>query len=110
MTSGTRASTRVKVFCPAHFTRQDGGEQTFGTVVVINLGGFYLATPESVPEGEELEVAIALPGHPETFRTRARVVDSRPAGTSGSPVVGVGCAFVQPTEKLLAAILNLPAA
>lgn len=103
-----RASKRIRVLCPAHFRRKENEQASFATVVVINLGGLYLATPESLSTGKEIEVTISLPGERQVFRSRARVVDSHPKVVlGGGQVPGVGCAFIEPPPDLVNAIQNL---
>jgi hypothetical protein len=106
--SAQRISKRVRVLCPAHY-KIDGQEPAaFATVVVINLNGLYLATPQELQTGRELEVTISLPGEGQVYRSRARVVDSHHRVTPGrGQVPGVGCAFVEPPGELVSAIKNL---
>ncbi len=106
----TRASVRVRVLSPAHFRRDGKDRLSFATVVVVNVAGCYLATNEALGENEEIDLALALPGSPRAFRSRARVVSSRTAPAPGGGVIpGVGCAFLAPPEELVAAIHALPA-
>lgn len=103
-----RTSKRIRVLCPAHFRKKETEQASFATVVVINLGGLYLATPEQLSPGKEIEVTISLPGERQVFRSRARVVDPHPKVVPGSgQVPGVGCAFVEPPAELVQAIQNL---
>ncbi len=103
-----RASKRIRVLCPAHFRREEAGQATFATVVVINMAGLYLATPERLESGKEIEVTISLPGERQVFHSRARVVDPHPKVVPGNgQVPGVGCAFVEPPPDLVHAIQNL---
>jgi Tfp pilus assembly protein PilZ len=103
-----RASKRIRVLCPAHFRRQETDQASFATVVVINMGGLYLATPELLSPGREIDVTISLPGERQVFRSRARVVDAHPKVVpGGGHVPGVGCAFVEPPPELMSAIQSL---
>jgi hypothetical protein len=103
-----RASRRVRVLCPAHYRTNGADQPCFATVVVVNERGLYLATPETVSPGREIEVSISLPGESSTFRSRARVVDAFPTTPVGSGrVPGMGCAFVEPPMELVNAIHNL---
>jgi Tfp pilus assembly protein PilZ len=106
----TRASKRVRVLSPANF-KKDGDERlSFGTIVVINSAGLYLATPEAFEPGEEIELSLSLPGRPGTYRSRARIVTIRETELPhGERVAGAGCAFLEPPPPLLDAILGLPA-
>jgi hypothetical protein len=104
-----RESPRVRVLCPAHFTRTSPSRTAFGTVVVINRAGMFLVTTEPIAPGEEFELAISLPGQSGVFRSNARVVNRSDATVaSGRAIPGVGCAFVRPPSELLAAISELP--
>jgi len=103
-----RASRRVRVLCPAHYRTHEAEEPCFATVVVVNERGLYLATPETVSSGREIEVSISLPGERSTFRSRARVVDAFPTTPLGSGrVPGMSCAFVEPPMDLVNAIHSL---
>lgn len=103
-----RASKRIRVLCPAHFRKSESEQASFATVVVINQAGLYLATPERLDSGKEIEVTISLPGERQVFRSRARVVDPHPKVVPGhGQVPGVGCAFVEPSPDLVHAIRNL---
>jgi hypothetical protein len=103
-----RASPRVRVLCPAHYRTEEAEVPSFATVVVVNERGLYLATPQTLSPGREIEVSISLPGESETYRSRARVVESfstTPVGSGRVP--GLGCAFVEPPLELVNAIHNL---
>jgi len=103
-----RASRRVRVLCPAHYHTEEAEVPSFATVVVVNERGLYLATPETLSPGREIELSISLPGESATYRSRARVVESfptTPLGSGRGP--GMGCAFVEPPPELVDAIHNL---
>jgi Tfp pilus assembly protein PilZ len=103
-----RASPRVRVLCPAHYRTEEAEMPSFATVVGVNERGLYLATPQTLSPGREIEVSISLPGESETYRSRARVVESfstTPVGSGRVP--GMGCAFVEPPPELVNAIHNL---
>jgi Tfp pilus assembly protein PilZ len=104
-----RSSPRIKVLCPAHFTTPEGDTQRFGTVVVINQAGLYLATSEPLEPGQEIDLAISLPGHGQAYRSRARVVERRlTVIREGREVPGIGCEFADPPGELVEAIRALP--
>jgi len=103
-----RASRRVRVLCPAHFRTEQAEQPSFATVVVVNERGLYLATPQTLSPGKEIEISVSLPGESATFRSKARVVDAFPTTPVGSGrVPGMGCEFVQPPTELVNAIHNL---
>ena len=105
-----RASRRVRVLCPAHYRIEEAEPPSFATVVVVNERGLYLATPEPLAPGREIELSISLPGESGTFRSRARVVEAFPTIPVGTGrVPGMGCAFVSPPMELVNAIHNLTA-
>jgi hypothetical protein len=103
-----RASRRLRVLCPANYRTDETEPPCFATVVVVNERGLYLATPETVSAGREIEVLISLPGESLPFRSRARVVDAFPTTPLGSGrVPGMSCAFVEPPMDLVNAIHSL---
>ena len=103
-----RASRRVRVLCPAHFRIEEAEPPSFATVVVVNERGLYLATPNTLAPGSEIDLSISLPGESSPFRSKAKVVDAFPTIPVGSGrVPGMGCAFVQPPMELVNAIHNL---
>jgi len=103
-----RASRRVRVLCPAHYRTEEVETPLFATVVVVNERGLYLATPKTLSPGKEIELSISLPGESDTFRSRARIVESFATTPLGSGrVPGMGCAFVEPPMELVNAIHNL---
>ena len=105
-----RASRRVRVLCPAHYRIEEAEPPSFATVVVVNERGLYLATPEPLPPGKEIDLSISLPGESGTFRSKARVVEAFPTIPVGTGrVPGMGCAFVSPPMELVNAIHNLTA-
>ena len=105
----SRASRRVRVLSPANFRKEGDERLSFGTVVVINSAGLYLATPEAFEPGDEIDLSLSLPGRPGTYRSRARIVTVRETELPhGERVAGAGCAFLEPPPPLVDAILTLP--
>jgi hypothetical protein len=97
-----RSSRRIPVGTPAILKFEE--EELTGYLELVNLNGMYVAAPRYPTLGEYVDMIVSLPGDPRTFRVRASVVNTHPAGAG---FTGFGARFERPPHGFLEAIRGL---
>jgi hypothetical protein len=64
------------------------GERKISSVIVLALGGLFIATPEPPPAGDVIKLVFEIPGG--DVRARALVCDSQPGKGMGIEFTAMG--------------------
>ena len=86
--TGSRRYPRVKPPAGLVVAWQNANRKWLSYVGGLGLGGLFIRTPEPLPVGSVIQIAIAVPG--DAVRARAVVRDSRPHAGMGVGIVSMG--------------------